>query len=161
MRMWKMRAIGDAVLYIAIHANANPRAKASGFDVWYLPPTYRRTLLTPEDAGDDPALSKIVNSMLEEEISVESVILAREISQALEAQIGDRSPNNDLKEEAWAVVRNSRMPAVLVEIGFVTNPVEAELLSDPAYLQDVAEGLYNGIIAFIARFERAGSSGDR
>jgi N-acetylmuramoyl-L-alanine amidase len=153
--------IGDAVLYVAVHANANPRTKARGFDVWYLPPTFRRTLLAPEDTGDDPALSKIVNSMLEEEISVESVILAREISQALEARIGDRSPNNGLKEEAWAVVRNSRMPAVLVEIGFVTNPAEAELLSDPSYLQDIAEGLYNGIIAFIARFERTGSSGDR
>ncbi|HSV93412.1 MAG TPA: N-acetylmuramoyl-L-alanine amidase [Desulfobacterales bacterium] len=153
--------IGDAVLYVAIHANASPRTKARGFDVWYLPPTYRRTLLTPENSGDDPALTRIMNSMLEEEISVESVVLAREISQALEAKIGERSPNNGLKEEAWAVVRNSRMPAVLVEIGFVTNPAEAELLSDPAYLQDIAEGLYNGIIAFIARFERAGSSGDR
>ncbi len=59
------------------------------------------------------------------------------------------------------MVRNSRMPAVLVEIGFVTNPDEAALLSDPAYLQDIAEGLYNGIIAFVARFERAGSTGDR
>lgn len=153
--------IGDAVLYVAVHANASPRAQARGFDVWYLPPTYRRTLLGPVDTGEDPALAKIVNSMLEEEISVESVVLAREISLALEARIGDRSPNNGLKEEAWAVVRNSRMPAVLVEIGFVTNPAEAELLSDPAYLRDVAEGLYNGIIAFVARFERAGSTGDR
>ena len=153
--------LGDAVLYIAIHANANPRAKARGFDVWYLPPTYRRTLLTPENAGEDPALSKILNSMLEEEISVESVVLAREILQGLDAQVGKVSPNRGLKEEAWAVVRNSRMPAVLVEVGYVTNPEEAAHLADPAYLQDIAEGLYNGIVAFVARFERAGSSGDR
>lgn len=153
--------IGDAVLYVSIHANANPRSKATGFEVWYLPPTYRRTLVKPEDTGADPTVSKIVNSMLEEEISVESVVLAREILQALDAEIGTRSPNRNLKEEAWAVVRNSRMPAVLVEVGYVTNPGEAALLSDPAYLQDVAEGLYNGIVAFIARFERAGSPRDR
>jgi N-acetylmuramoyl-L-alanine amidase len=153
--------IGDAVLYVSIHANANPRSKATGFEVWYLPPTFRRTLVQPGDTGADPALSKIVNSMLEEEISMESVVLAREILQALDAKIGARSPKRGLKEEAWAVVRNSRMPAVLVEVGYVTNPGEAELLADPAYLQDIAEGLYNGIVAFIARFERAGSSGDR
>jgi N-acetylmuramoyl-L-alanine amidase len=152
--------IGDAVLYVSIHANASPRTAATGFEVWYLPPTYRRTLVDP--GGDaDPALAKIVNSMLEEEISVESVLLAREILQGLQGTIGGRSPNKGLKEEAWAVVRNSRMPAVLVEVGYVTNPGEAALLEDPAYLQDIAEGLYNGIMAFVARFERAGSGGDR
>jgi len=153
--------LGEAVLYVSIHANASARAKATGFEVWYLPPTYRRTFVRPEDVGADPILSKIVNSMLEEETSEESVVLAREILQGLEARIGTRSPNHGLKEEAWAVVRNSLMPAVLVEVGYVTNPGEAAQLSDPAYLQDIAEGLYNGIIAFIARFERAGSSFDR
>lgn len=153
--------LGEGVLYVSIHANAVSRTKASGFEVWYLPPTYRRTLVQPEDPGSDPALSKIVNSMLEEEISVESVVLARDILQGLDGKIGTRSQNDGLKDEAWLVVRNSRMPAVLVEVGYVTNPGEAELLSDPAYLQDIAEGLYNGIVAFVARFERAGSSGDR
>ncbi len=152
---------GEAVLYLSIHANATLRTKATGFEVWYLPPTFRRTLVSPEDTGADPALSKIVNSMLEEEISMESVILAREILKGLDGKIGTRSRNAGLKEEAWAVVRNSRMPAVLVEVGFVTNPGEAALLSDPAYLQDIADGLYNGVVAFVARFERAGSSGDR
>jgi N-acetylmuramoyl-L-alanine amidase len=153
--------LGDAVLYVSIHANASARRGANGFEVWYLPPTYRRSLLGSQAAEKDPELLPILNSMLEEEISVESVVLAREILQGLDAQVGKVSPNRGLKEEAWAVVRNSRMPAVLVEVGYVTNPEEAAHLADPAYLQDIAEGLYNGIVAFVARFERAGSSGDR
>jgi len=153
--------LGDAVLYISIHANASARSRANGFEAWYLPPTFRRTLLGSQDSHKDPDLLPILNTMLEEEISVESVVLAREILQALDARIGKVSPNRGLKEEAWAVVRNSRMPAVLVEIGYLTNPEEAAHLADPAYLMDIAEGLYNGIIAFVARFERAGSSGDR
>jgi N-acetylmuramoyl-L-alanine amidase len=153
--------LGDAVLYVSIHANASARSKANGFEVWYLPPTYRRTLIGSQVVEGDPELLPILNSMLEEEISVESVVLAREILQAIDAQVGTVSPNRGLKEEAWAVVRNSRMPAVLVEIGYVTNPEEAANLADPAYLMDLAEGLYNGIVAFVARFERAGSFGDR
>jgi N-acetylmuramoyl-L-alanine amidase len=153
--------LGDAVLYVSIHANASPRTKANGFEVWYLPPTYRRTLIGSQAAGGDPDLAPILYSMLEEEISVESVVLAREILKAIDAKVGTVSPNRGLKEEAWAVVRNSRMPAVLVEAGYVTNPEEAANLADPAYLMDLADGLYNGIIAFVARFERAGSSGDR
>jgi N-acetylmuramoyl-L-alanine amidase len=149
--------LGDAVLYISIHANASVRSKANGFEVWYLPPTYRRTVIGSEAAQRDPELLPILNSMLEEEISVESVVLARDILQGIDAKIGRVSPNRGLKEEAWAVVRNSRMPAVLVEVGYLTNPDEAAHLDDPAYLKDLAEGLYNGIVAFVARFERAGS----
>ena len=153
--------LGDAVLYVSIHANASPRSAANGFEAWYLPPTYRRKLITSGAVGTDPDLAPILNTMLEEEISVESVVLAREILAGIDAQVGKLSPNRGLKEEAWAVVRNSRMPAVLVEVGYVTNPQEAANLADPAYLMDLAEGLYNGIIAFVARFERAGSTGDR
>jgi N-acetylmuramoyl-L-alanine amidase len=153
--------LGDAVIYIAIHANASPRSKSNGFEVWYLPPTFRRNLLGSQDTASDPDILPILNIMREEEYSVESVVLAGEILQAIDAQVGTVSPNRGLKEEAWAVVRNSRMPAVLVEVGYVTNPEEAAHLADPAYLMDLADGLYNGIVAFVARFERAGSPGER
>ncbi len=152
--------LGDAVIYIAIHANASPRSKSNGFEVWYLPPTFRRNLLGSQDTASDPDILPILNIMREEEYSVESVVLAGELLQAIDAQVGTVSPNRGLKEEAWAVVRNSRMPAVLVEVGYVTNPEEAAHLADPAYLMDLADGLYNGIVAFVARFERAGSPGD-
>lgn len=153
--------LGEAVIYISVHANASPRTRSTGFEVWYLPPTHRRNLLGSQDAGTDPDILPILNIMREEEYSVESVVLAGEILQGLDAKVGMVSPNRGLKEEAWAVVRNSRMPAVLVEVGYVTNPEEAAHLADPAYLMALAEGLYNGIVAFVARFERAGSSGDR
>jgi N-acetylmuramoyl-L-alanine amidase len=47
------------------------------------------------------------------------------------------------------------MPAVLLEAGFVNNPEEAKRLADPAYLKDIAQGIYTGITGFIARFERS------
>jgi N-acetylmuramoyl-L-alanine amidase len=154
--------LGDAVIYVSIHANASARSKANGFEVFCLPPTYQQSdILGSLSATVDPDLLPILNSMKREEISVESVVLAREILSGIDAKVGKASPNRGLKQEAWAVVRNSRMPAVLVEVGYVTNPEEADRLADPAYLQDLAEGLYYGIMAFVARFERAGSTGVR
>jgi N-acetylmuramoyl-L-alanine amidase len=150
----------DTVIYISLHANStfNKLSKAKGFEVWYLPPEYKRTLLE----GKDPSTSELVpilNSMLEEEISVESIVLAREILSGLDASIGDITENRGMRQEPWYVVRNAKMPAVLVEVGFMSSPEEAARLADDAYLKGIAEGLYSGICSFITRFEKYGSPG--
>ncbi|MAG94744.1 MAG: hypothetical protein CMJ48_13525 [Planctomycetaceae bacterium] len=56
-------------------------------------------------------------------------------------------------QESWFVVRNARMPSVLVELGFATNPEEAFRMTDATHLRKMAEGLYNGIRRFIEDFE--------
>ncbi len=150
----------DTVLYISLHANStfNKLSKAKGFEVWYLPPEYKRTLLE----GKDPSTSELIpilNSMLEEEISVESIVLAREILSGLDASIGDLTEDRGLRQEPWYVVRNAKMPAVLVEVGFMSSTEEAGRLADDAYLKGIAEGLYTGIRSFITRFEKYGSPG--
>jgi len=150
----------DTVLYLSIHANStfNKLSQAKGYEVWYLPPEYKRTLLE----GKDPSTAELVpilNSMLEEEISVESIVLAREILSGLNASIGDLTENRGMRQEPWYVVRNAKMPAVLVEVGFMSSTEEAARLADEAYLKGIAEGLYTGICSFITRFERYGSPG--
>jgi N-acetylmuramoyl-L-alanine amidase len=47
------------------------------------------------------------------------------------------------------------MPAVLVELGFLSNQKEAALLVDNSYLQKLSLGIYNGLAAFITHFERS------
>jgi len=154
----------DTVLYISVHANStlNTQSKAKGFEVWCLPPEFRRTVLDERSAGGNSKdILPILNSMREEEIFVESVMLAREILVALDAKLGALTENRGLRQESWYVVRNARMPAVLVEVGFMSSPEEAARLADDAYLKDVAEALYTGISSFITRFERDGSAGAR
>ncbi|MDF1541693.1 MAG: N-acetylmuramoyl-L-alanine amidase [Anaerosomatales bacterium] len=53
-------------------------------------------------------------------------------------------PRTDLSGFNW-----SRVPTVLLECGFMTNPVEDRLLSSPHYQDKLAEGMANGIIAFL------------
>jgi N-acetylmuramoyl-L-alanine amidase len=145
----------DSILYIAIHANRALNTGAKGFEIWYLPPEYKRNLLDEGNVGDENLdILPILNMMLEEEIAVESVILAREILAGMDARIGKLTVNRGLKEESFYVVRNAKMPAVLVEVGFLSNPEEGARLADEAYLKDVAEGIYDGIKSFIDRFEK-------
>ena len=154
----------DAVHYVSIHANStlNKSSKASGFEVWVLPPTYQRKLLDEKTVGrENLDILPILNSMFEEEISVESVMLAQEILRGLDGSVGKVTGNRGLRQNDWYVVRNARMPAVLVEVGFVSSEEEAARLADDTYLNDVAAGIYTGIRAFVARFERNGSGGAR
>ena len=144
----------EAILYISIHANAAPfNNRPYGFEVWYLPPDYRRDLVDKNAASKE--IIHILNSMLEEEFSTESILIAKNILDGLDGQIGKESKNRGLKEKEWFVVRNAKMPSVLIELGFVTNPEEAKRLDTPAYLQKCAQGIYNGLTAFITRFERS------
>ena len=147
-------AEGEAIIFISVHVNAALKRDASGFEVWYLPPEFRRDLSDRTgvaDAGKE--IIPILSSMLEEEYTTESVLLARSILAGLDEQVGEVSENRGLKEEVWFVVRNSKMPAVLIELGFVTNQVEAGRMVEPDHLNRLSRGIYNGVTRFIERYE--------
>lgn len=144
----------EAIIYVSVHANASFNKNAKGFEVWYLNPEYRRTLVDPASAkkvGED--IAPILNAMLEEEFTTESIMLARKIMGGLQAGIGSKSPSRGIRAEEWFVVRNARMPSVLVEMGFVTNPEEAALLDSDDYLKRLSDGIYTGIVDFVGYFE--------
>lgn len=54
-----------------------------------------------------------------------------------------------IKNANFAVLRLTKMPAVLVETAFISNPTEAELLADPDFRQKCAEGIAEGIINYL------------
>ncbi len=144
----------EAVLYLSIHVNASLDKSATGFEVWYLSPGYRRQVIDSE-SDEDKGLLTILNSMMEEEYTTESILMAKFIEDGLNAQVGSLSPQRGIKEEEWFVVRNAKMPSVLVETGFLSNEKEAALLSDADYLKKLSLGIYNGLGAFITHFERS------
>lgn len=144
----------EAIIFISLHANAAFTTKSNGFEVWYLPPETKRELIDETDVDEESKeILPILNTMLEVEYSTESIMLAREILRGMEETVGSVSPNRGLKAENWFVVRNSKMPSVLIELGFVTNPHEALLLQTQEYLQRLTLGIYNGVQKFINSFE--------
>ena len=85
--------------------------------------------------------------------TLESILLARNIISNLEKSTEGKSVNRGLKEETWFVVRNAKMPSVLIEVGFVSNKEEASLLDSEDYLKKLTDGIYNGIDNFIENIE--------
>lgn len=144
----------EAVIYVSIHANASFNKNAKGYEVWYLNPEYRRTVVdaqTVKEKGAD--IAPILNAMLEEEFTTESIILARKVYDRLGGALGKQSPGRGIRAEEWFVVRNAKMPSILIEMGFITNPEEGILLAGSGYLRKIGDAIYNGIVDFIDHFE--------
>ncbi len=147
-------AANEAILYVSVHVNASLDKKATGYEVWYLNPGYRRQVLN-EDLSGDSTVNSILNDMMEEEFTTESMLIANFILDGIGAQVGNLSNSRGIKAEEWFVVRNVNMPSVLIETGFLTNEKEALLLVDETYLQKLSLGIYNGLAAFVTHFERS------
>jgi N-acetylmuramoyl-L-alanine amidase len=146
----------EAIVFISIHANASFNKAARGYEVWYLSPEYRRNVIDRDKYADASEVIPILNAMMEEEFTTESRMMAQFIMNRFGETLGGALPSRGVKAEEWFVVRNVRMPSVLVELGFVTNENDALLMTDDTYLKNFSEALYKGITDFVTMFERSG-----
>ncbi len=76
-------------------------------------------------------------------------LLADSIQKALVKQLGTR--NIGVRRGNFYVLRNTNMPSVLVEVGFLSNSREADLLAQPWYRLESARGIYQGILDYFQR----------
>jgi N-acetylmuramoyl-L-alanine amidase len=115
----------DADLFVSIHYNYSPNGEAKGVEVYYF----------KED--NNPPSSRIAQSKY-----LGSLVLKKVISQT-------GADSRGLKEANFAVIRETRMPAILVEAGFLSNPSERERVRDPKYQRLIARGIAQGIDQYL------------
>ncbi len=143
----------EAVIYLSIHCKASFNKSARGYEVWYLSPDYRRDLVSDRVETDNSEILPIINDMLEEEFTTESIIIAQNVLHYLDLYFGDETSSRGLKAAEWFVVRNAKMPSILVELGFVTNMEDAKLFTSPYHLQRFGEALYSAVADYVRSFE--------
>ncbi|MFN8885573.1 N-acetylmuramoyl-L-alanine amidase [Gemmatimonas sp.] len=161
-------AKGD--LFVSIHVNAaNPKWKnpgaARGFETYFLAEAKtedeRRVAAMENEAvkfetkadvsGDDP-LGFIMRDMAQNEHLRESMQLASLIQGAMRTV--HPGPNRGVKQAGLVVLVTAFMPAVLVEIGFGTNPAEASYITNPQRQAELAERLADAIVRYLAKYDR-------
>lgn len=162
------KAGGD--LFISIHVNAaNPNWRdpggSRGFETYFLSEARtedaRRVEKMENDAvryegapvadRDDP-LSFILSDMMQNEHLRESSELADVIQNRLKTM--HPGPSRGVKQAGFRVLVTAYMPAVLVEIGFGTNPQEAAFLMDPAKQQRIADAIAQAAVEYLRGYER-------
>ncbi|GMU92679.1 MAG: hypothetical protein AMXMBFR4_17370 [Candidatus Hydrogenedentota bacterium] len=117
-------------LLVSIHTGASPVA-ASGIDIFC--PQDSPSPATTAIPGPDPS---------------RSVALARSIAAALSQSVGT-SPRA-VRRAPCRIFEGLQMPAVVIEVGFITNPTEAALLYNLEYRNQLAEGIAKGIANYLA-----------
>ncbi|MBN1649010.1 MAG: N-acetylmuramoyl-L-alanine amidase [Spirochaetales bacterium] len=146
----------EAIIFVSVHVDGALSSKSKGFSVHYFPADNKRdfksTIKVENEMTD---ILPILSDMAEQEVHVESVLLAKKIIEQLEQAVGDVSPSRGIREANFSVVRRSLMPAVLVETGFLSNLEEARRLLDDVYLQKLIEAIYNGIRLFVTDYEKS------
>jgi len=58
------------------------------------------------------------------------------------------------REAPFYVLMGAKMPSVLVELGYITNKTEAKRLKTNAYLEYLARGVVDGVMAYKSKIER-------
>lgn len=117
----------NADIFVSIHANASLSSRQNGTSVWYYGPPR-------SDLGSQRA---------------DRQFLARAIQDEMVRETGLRDMG--IFEENFSVLRNTRMPSVLVETAFISNPHEERLLATPAFRQRTAEAVARGIAQYFAQ----------
>jgi N-acetylmuramoyl-L-alanine amidase len=149
-------AANEAAIYISVHVNSSLNRSARGYEVWYLSPHYRRELIDRSRYEDSREVMDLLNGMLEEQVTTESIWIANSILRRLDETVGNVLPSRGLQTGDYFVIKNAKMPSVLVEMGFLSNETEAMLMTDNRHLMKLSEALYKGISDFVSFFERSG-----
>ncbi|NVN98296.1 MAG: N-acetylmuramoyl-L-alanine amidase, partial [Geobacteraceae bacterium] len=148
-----------ADLFLSVHANAALNRKASGIETYYLnlAKTEKAAQLAARENGTSLEKVSLLQAVLFDLMANyklnDSAHLAEEVQKALYKRISshDSSVKNlGVKQGPFYVLVGATMPSILVESAFISNPHEEAKLTDPKYLELTAEGIIDGVVAYIA-----------
>ncbi|HET8546987.1 MAG TPA: N-acetylmuramoyl-L-alanine amidase [Bryobacteraceae bacterium] len=148
-----------ADLFISIHANSSPATSASGVETFYLNFTqnkYALQVAARENAASEhtindlPSLVQLIarNDKVEESRQFAERVQAATWSFAVRGN--SRAQDRGVKKAPFVVLVGARMPSILCEVGFLSNPRDEGLLKRAEHRQRLAEALYKGVSGYAA-----------
>lgn len=151
-RFWELEdrpylaARGGGDLFVSLHMNSALSRSVQGIETFVTaaencPPTAESKL-----GGRYPAVPN-------NQFNHSNTVLGNQLQRAV---VGiSRAEDRGLKHARFVVLRNSAMPAALIECGFLSNAQEAQKLATPSYRETVALGIAQGILNYLALVNRA------
>lgn len=162
-----------ADLFISIHCNGWFHSDAGGFETFFLAPARTEEearLASEENASilfENPELKReelneldfILWDMVQNEFINESSELAELVQKELDASLDIR--NRGVRQAGLKVLKGLHMPAVLVEVAFLSNPREEKLLQDPDFQAAVVHSIIEAVRRYQNRYSVVRSGEER
>ena len=156
-----------ADFFVSIHANASPSRKAKGVETYLLNWTDDEEAMKVAARENQISLKKmkamnrkvqtdvldiIKSDLVRQNKRDESVKLAHHIQKSLVSALDSGYKNTvdlGVKQALFYVLFGAKMPSVLVEVSFISNPEEEKLLSKESYRIQIAESVAEGLNKYI------------
>ncbi|MDO8426392.1 MAG: N-acetylmuramoyl-L-alanine amidase [Deltaproteobacteria bacterium] len=148
----------DADLFISIHINASPRRAASGIETYILNISNdeeSKRLAARENATSTRSVSDlefILNDLIRTAKTNDSIRLATSVHERLVKSLKESYrdvKSNGVKGAPFYVLVGTKMPSILVEVSYISNPAEEKRLQEEKYLREVIEGISTGLMRYI------------
>ncbi|MEM1025082.1 MAG: N-acetylmuramoyl-L-alanine amidase [Myxococcota bacterium] len=166
----------EAVLFVSIHGNAHSQRRFHGIETYVLDVEARRfegrledreaRLRRPEYPTETPEHIRDVELLLASMAMREATRRSEHLAQAVQEEVvhalrKDVGPIRSLglRRALFHVLLGARMPAVLVESGFLSHPVEGRRMMQDTWRTAVAQGLARGIDAYFTGREAPDGGG--
>jgi len=130
-----------ADLFVSLHFNATPTGKNEVEG----PQTY---CITPVGASSTDAQGEGSNygPTPANRVEQRSLLLAYDVQRSLVRTLG--AEDRGVRRARFAVLRDATMPAILVEGGYMTHPIEGRKIFSDAYRRQMAQAIVTGILAY-------------
>lgn len=162
-------------IFVSIHCNANKNTAADGTETYVMglskvasnleAAKKENSVITLEKdykrkyEGFDPNSpeSMIGMTLMQEEYLDNSISLASKIEDNFE-KLGKKLRHGGVKQAPFMVLHKAYMPRVLVETGFISNPIEGNILNSEEGQDDIAKAIAQAILSYKREYFENGAS---
>nr|WP_184137915.1 N-acetylmuramoyl-L-alanine amidase [Deinococcus humi] len=155
----RLATTGTVSAFVSIHTNASG-PNAQGIETFYFGQPMAgqgRSTAVFENGGGQAgeALTRRMTSsaqgMLGDILAQAKLSFSRQLAQQVQANLirATGAVSRGVRTDAFYVIRNPTTPAILIELGFGTHPVEGPKLAQPAYQERMAQAIAQALLTFL------------
>jgi N-acetylmuramoyl-L-alanine amidase len=155
-----------ADLFVSIHANAHPQSVSEGVETYFLSSEASDSgarqvaaiengvvqLESPSSRQRGDVLKSILWDLAQSEFQEESSYMAETVLDSMSRSLN--LVNRGVKQAGFYVLGGAAMPAILIEIGFLTNRKEERRLATPEHREALARAIYSGLAEYKRRYDQ-------
>lgn len=160
----------QADVFISLHANANRHKRENGYEVYFMSENatdpwaaetaeFENSVRGMEEPQPESTAGFLLHNLARNEYMNEAAHLAGMVAKGMDRKTPVK--NDGVKQAAFYVLRGTYSPAILVEMGYMTNASDVKNLNNAKVRKQMAKGIYEGIVNYAKSRGRIADKGKK